>query len=108
MSADSFRGDRRSQPRRAGETLQARVIGPAVAVESDFRTAGGEHAPFVLVGLLRRHALELVRVEWNALPLCRVDADRPFRIVEPGVADRQQKRIRAFAPAATPGNDEIR
>ena len=100
--------DRRAQPYRALELLQSFVIRPAIAVKANLRAAGREHTPFVFVRLLRRHALELVGIERDALACRHVDANRPRRLVEPGIADRHEKPVRPLVPrAASPGHDEI-
>src|SRR4051794_30730782 len=92
--------DRRAQPYRAFELLQSLVIRPAIAVKASLRAAGREHTPFVFVRLLRRHALELVGIERDALACRHVDANRPRRLVEPGVANGHQKPVRPLVGRA--------
>jgi hypothetical protein len=88
--------------------LQARVIRPAIPVEPDLRAAGGEHAPFVFVGLFRGHARELVGIEWDPFASGHVDSNRSFRIVEPGVTDRHEKTVLPLLAApAVLRDDEI-
>ena len=77
-------------------------------METDLRTAGGEHTPFVRVDLLRGHALELVGIEWDPFASGHVDSNRPFRIVEPGVTDRYEKPVLPLLVApAMRRDDEI-
>ena len=84
------------------------VIRPAIAVKANLRAAGREHTPFVFVLLLRRHALEFVGIERDALACRHVDANRPRRLVEPGIANGHEKPVRPLVGrAALRGHDEI-
>jgi hypothetical protein len=62
-------------------------------VESNLRAAGAEHTAFVFVGLLRRHLRELRWIERDALAFGRIDANGPFRLVEPGVTSGHEKPV---------------
>jgi hypothetical protein len=72
---------------------QARVVGPAVAVKADFRTALREDMPFVLIGLARRHLLEFRGVEPDALAPVGIDSDRTLGFIEPCIADGHEKPV---------------
>ena len=77
-------------------------------MKADLWAAGCEHPPFVFVRLLRRHALEFVGIEPDALACRHVDANRPRCLVEPGIADGHEKPVRPLLGcAARPGHDEI-
>jgi hypothetical protein len=73
--------------------LQTCVIGRPVVVKPDFGAAGGEQAPLVVVGLILGQAFEFLRIERDLLALGGVDANGPGPLIEPGIANRHEKRV---------------